>query len=157
MLICVTEIGLAWLIFRGVVHVFGNLLLFKHFYCILLKLLNHSKAVLNLDITNLIYTMNRESARRAVQELLNDVIEQGFHHLLRHPQQGDGLNQIIKDATDEMNRQLLQIDERSKDAALPALSEHYREVIRDTENKSLHLLSRLQKIQQIDNPRLKRV
>ena len=51
--------------------------------------------------------MNRENARQIVQELLNDVIEQGFHHLLRHPQQSDDLNLIIKDATDEMNQQLM--------------------------------------------------
>jgi arsenate reductase-like glutaredoxin family protein len=89
--------------------------------------------------------INRDSARHAVQELLNDVIEQGFHHLLRHPQQGDGLNQIIKEATG--------VPESDPSAQ----AKHYREVISETELKSLQLLSRLQKIQQLDNPRLKRV
>lgn len=101
--------------------------------------------------------INRDSARRVVQELLNDVIEQGFHHLLRHPQQGDDLNQIIKEATDELNQQLGKLDVTGPGSDASELAKHYRTVISDTEIKSLHLLSRLQKIQQIDNPRLKRV
>ncbi len=101
--------------------------------------------------------MNRDSARRVVQELLNDVIEQGFHHLLRHPQQGDGLNLIIKEATDELNQQLGKMDHGVSGSDAVSQAKHYRSVIEETENKSLHLLSRLQKIQQIDNPRLKRV
>jgi stress-induced morphogen len=101
--------------------------------------------------------MNRDTARQVVQELLNDVIEQGFHHLLRHPQQGDGLNQIIKDATDELNQQLARIDDQSiPNQPLPQ-AQHFKLVIAETENRSLYLLSRLQKIQQLDNPRLKRV
>jgi hypothetical protein len=101
--------------------------------------------------------MNRENARQIVQELLNDVIEQGFHHLLRHPQQSDDLNLIIKDATDEMNQQLMHLDDRSVVDEPAILAGHYKSIIGETELKSLHLLSRLQKIQQIDNPRLKRV
>ncbi|MEN9639184.1 MAG: hypothetical protein RLZZ262_1052 [Bacteroidota bacterium] len=101
--------------------------------------------------------INRDSARHAVQELLNDVIEQGFHHLLRHPQQGDGLNQIIKEATDDLNHQLIKMDTGVPESDPSAQAKHYREVISETELKSLQLLSRLQKIQQLDNPRLKRV
>lgn len=101
--------------------------------------------------------INRDSARRVVQELLNDVIEQGFHHLLRHPQQSDDLNQIIKEATDELNQQLGKMDVALPSSDAAALAKHYRMVISETEHKSLFLLSRLQKIQQIDNPRLKRV
>ncbi|MBX7052573.1 MAG: hypothetical protein K1X54_11105 [Flavobacteriales bacterium] len=101
--------------------------------------------------------MTRDALRNVVQELLNDVIEQGFHHLVNHPQQSDELNKIIKDATDELNYQLLKVDSHNHSTNSPALSKHYEEISRDTQRKSLDLLSRLQKVQLVDNPRLKRV
>ncbi|MBL0315986.1 MAG: hypothetical protein IPP69_09470 [Flavobacteriales bacterium] len=101
--------------------------------------------------------MTRDALRNVVQELLNDVIEQGFHHLVNHPQQGDELNKIIKDATDELNYQLLKVDSHNHHVNSPGLARHYDEISRDTQKKSLDLLSRLQKVQITDNPRLKRV
>jgi arsenate reductase-like glutaredoxin family protein len=102
-------------------------------------------------------TSSREELKKAVHEILNDVIEQGFHHLVSHPQQSDELNRIIKDATDELNYQVLKIDSHSFSAGSPQLLEHYKSISQDTQRKSLELLSRLQKIQQLENPRLKRL
>jgi hypothetical protein len=100
---------------------------------------------------------SREELRNAVQELMNDVIEQGFHHLMHYPQQSDELNRIIKDATDELNYQLLKVDSHSFRNGSKELSNHYSSISHDTQRKSLDLLARLQKIQVMDNPRLKRV
>lgn len=101
--------------------------------------------------------INREALRTIVQELMNDVIEQGFHHLVNHPQQSDELNRIIKDATDELHYQLLKIDSHQHPSGSLQLKNHYDEISKDTQRKSLDLLSRLQKVQLLDNPRLKRV
>jgi hypothetical protein len=100
---------------------------------------------------------NREQMKYAVQEILNDVIEQGFHHLVNHPQDGDELNKIIKDATDELNYQLLKIDSHTHKAGSKELMDHFQSISKDAQRKSLELLSRLQKIQQLDIPRLKRM
>jgi hypothetical protein len=62
---------------------------------------------------------DREQIKYAVQEMLNDVIEQGFHHLVNHPQQSDALNKIIKDASEEMNYQLLKVDSHSHKPGSP--------------------------------------
>ncbi|MCC6599385.1 MAG: hypothetical protein IT223_01780 [Crocinitomicaceae bacterium] len=99
----------------------------------------------------------REQLKYAVHEILNDVIEQGFHHLINHPQQSDDLNRIIKDATDELNYQLLKIDSHSFQKDSQELADHYAKISKDAQRKSLELLSRLQKIQQIDILRLRRV
>jgi arsenate reductase-like glutaredoxin family protein len=99
----------------------------------------------------------RDSLRQAVQELMNDVIEQGFHHLINHPQQSDDLNKIIKEATDEMNYQLIKIDSHQFHLESAELQKHYEIISRDSQRKSLELLSALQKIQILDNPRLRRV
>lgn len=99
----------------------------------------------------------RDSLRQAVQELMNDVIEQGFHHLVNHPQQSDELNKIIKEATDEMNYQLIKIDSHHFLPESPELQKHFETISNDTQKKSLALLSQLQKIQILDNPRLRRV
>ena len=100
---------------------------------------------------------DRDQLRYAVQEFLNDVIEQGFHHLINHPQQSDELNIIIKDATDELNYQLLRIDAHSYKQGSQELNSHYKTISTETQRSSLHLLSNLQKIQQRDIPRLNRV
>ncbi len=100
---------------------------------------------------------SREELKSAVHEILNDVIEQGFHHLVRHPQQNDELNRIIKDASEEMNYQLLKIDSHNYKEDTQELFEHYNTISHDAQKKSLELLGRLQKIQVLDNPRLKRV
>ncbi len=101
--------------------------------------------------------ISRESLRQVVQELMNDVIEQGFHHLMHYPQQGDELNRIIKDATEELNYQLLKIDSHSFPPESDALGKHYDIICQDTQNKSLELLARLQHVMVLDNPRLRRV
>jgi arsenate reductase-like glutaredoxin family protein len=100
---------------------------------------------------------NREQIRYAVQEILNDVIEQGFHHLVNHPQQSDELNRIIKDASEELNYQLLRIDSHSYRNGTMEIEMHYQTISKDTQRKSLMLLSELQRLQQRDIPRLKRV
>jgi hypothetical protein len=100
---------------------------------------------------------DRDQLRYAVQEFLNDVIEQGFHHLINHPQQSDELNLIIKDATDELNYQLLRIDAHSYKQGSQELNSHYKTISIETQRRSLELLSNLQKIQQRDIPRLNRV
>jgi hypothetical protein len=100
---------------------------------------------------------SREELKSAVHEILNDVIEQGFHHLVRHPQQSDELNRIIKDASEEMNYQLLKIDSHNFKEDSQELITHYNTISHDAQRTSLELLGRLQKIQVLDNPRLKRV
>jgi tRNA(His) 5'-end guanylyltransferase len=102
-------------------------------------------------------TSNREQLKYAVQEILNDVIEQGFHHLVHHPQQSDELNKIIKDASEELNYQLLKIDSHSYSPGSSELLNHYQNISKDTQRKSLELLGQLQRIQHQDIPRLKRI
>jgi hypothetical protein len=102
-------------------------------------------------------TTNRDQLKYAVQEILNDVIEQGFHHLVHHPQQSDALNRIIKEATDELNYQLLRIDSHNCFPESKELEAHYQSISNDTQQRSLELLGQLQRIQHADIPRLKRV
>ncbi len=100
---------------------------------------------------------SREELKMAVHEILNDVIEQGFHHLVSHPQQSDELNRIIKDASEELNYQLLKIDSHNHHPGSKELDHHFQTISHDTQRKSLEMLSRLQRIQQLENPRLKRM
>ncbi len=100
---------------------------------------------------------SREELKMAVHEILNDVIEQGFYHLIRNPQQSDELNCIIKDATDELNYQLIKIDSHNHKPGSKELHSHYDSISRDTQRKSLEMLSSLQRIQHLANPRLNRI
>jgi oligoribonuclease NrnB/cAMP/cGMP phosphodiesterase (DHH superfamily) len=98
----------------------------------------------------------REEIRHAVHELLNDVIEQGFHHLVNHPQQSTELNEIISEATQELNYQLMKVDAHSFAPETEEVYKHYQSISHDTQRSSLQLLSRLQKVRETANPRLRR-
>lgn len=99
----------------------------------------------------------REELRQAVQTMLNDVIEQGFHHLISHPQNSNELNNIIHEASTELNYQLLKVDSHSFKPNTSDLENHYKTISKDTQRMSLDLLSRLQRVQQFDKSRLKRL
>ncbi len=102
-------------------------------------------------------TTSREELRQVVQELMNEVIEQGFHQLVNYPQQSTELNQIIHDATNELNYQLLKVDSHNFKNGSVDLEKHYNAISKDTQRSSLLLLSRLQKVREFQNPRLKRI
>lgn len=93
---------------------------------------------------------NGAELKRAVHTIMNDVVEQCFKHLIHNPQTSDELNVIIKDATDEINYQLIKIDAHSYRDESNELEGHYRSISKDVQKKSLHLLSRLQKIQRVN-------
>lgn len=93
---------------------------------------------------------DRNELKRAVHSIMNDVVEQCFHHLIHHPHQGDTINGLIRDASQEIHYQCIKIDahayrERSQEAEA-----HYRNIANDVQRKSLELLSRLQRIQKED-------
>ncbi|MDZ4752181.1 MAG: hypothetical protein SGI87_11230 [Flavobacteriales bacterium] len=93
-------------------------------------------------------TTSREELRRAVHSLLNEVVEQGFHHLVSHPQQTDELNRVIQDASEELNYQILKIDAHSFPIGSSELHDHFQQISKSTQRKSLELLSIIQKIKQ---------
>jgi calcineurin-like phosphoesterase family protein len=79
--------------------------------------------------------------------MLNDVVEQCFRHLIHYPQHSDELNKIIKDASDEINYQVLKIDAHSHAEGSTELNKYYQEINSDIQKKSLQLLGRLQNVQ----------
>lgn len=93
-------------------------------------------------------TTSREELRRAVHSILNDVVEQGFHHLVSHPQESDELNRVIQEATEELNFQIVQIDAHNHPMDSDELKEHYLAISKNTQRKSLEFLSRIQRLKQ---------
>jgi response regulator of citrate/malate metabolism len=100
-------------------------------------------------------TTSREELLMAVHSILNDVVEQGFHHLVSHPQESDELNRVIQEATDELNYQILKIDAHNFTSDSNELKEHFLHISKATQRKSLELLSRIQRLKQSE-PRLNR-
>lgn len=89
--------------------------------------------------------------RRAVHLMMNDVVEQCFSHMIHHPNHSEAINTIIRDASDEINYQVLKIDAHDWNSERDKLEEHYRVINKDVQRKSLELLSRLQSIQKEEN------
>jgi hypothetical protein len=97
-------------------------------------------------------TTSREELRRAVHSILNDVVEQGFHHLVTHQQESDELNRVIHEATEELNFQIMQIDAHNHRTGSPELHNHFLAISKNTQRKSLELLSRIQRLKQPKMP-----
>ena len=90
---------------------------------------------------------SRSEIYQAVNTILNDVIEQSFSHLVRHPQRSDELNHIIREASEDLNYYLLKIDAHDHRPNSKGLEEHYLSITKEVGKKSLHLLARLQRLQ----------
>jgi len=100
---------------------------------------------------------SRESTRNIVQELMNEVIEQGFHELVSRPQESAHLNMLIQKASRKLGEQLHRIDHHEFPEGSQELQGHWHSITSEAERESLELLSEIQRIQQQYNPRLKRV
>jgi len=89
----------------------------------------------------------RAEIQEAVRHIFDDVVEQAFNHLIHNPQNSDELNRIIREATDEFNYLYIKIDAHQHKPHSQDLEGHYSAISKDVHKKSLHLLSRLQRIQ----------
>jgi hypothetical protein len=90
---------------------------------------------------------SRAELQQALRNILDDVVEQAFTHLIHHPQNSDELNRIIREASDEFNYLYIKIDAHQHKSNSDDLQDHYHAISKDVQKKSLHLLSRLQRIQ----------
>jgi hypothetical protein len=100
---------------------------------------------------------SRESIRSIVQELMNEVIEQGFHELVNRPQESNQLNQIIHSASEALGEQLQRIDNHNYKTGSDELMSYWQSISRDAQRESLQMLSEIQRIRHQYNPRLKRM
>ena len=90
---------------------------------------------------------NQTHLKKAIYNMFNDIIEQSFRQMIHFPEEGDVLNGIIKDATDELNYLVMKLDSHNFEPNSQSLQKHYNEISRDLNRSSLELLGRLQKIQ----------
>ena len=92
----------------------------------------------------------RTEVRHVVHSLMNEVIEQGFQHLVHHPQQSDELNKLVIQASEELQQQLTEIDNHPYQEESNAAKVHFRTIAAKAEQRSLELLAWLQRIQRRD-------
>ncbi len=100
---------------------------------------------------------SRESTRSIVQELMNEVIEQGFHELVHRPQESINLNELILSATTILGEQLHQIDQHPYRKGSEELQHYWKSITNEAERVSLELLMEIQQIKQQHNPHLRRI
>ena len=100
---------------------------------------------------------SRESTRNIVQQLMNEVIEQGFHELVSRPQESTRLNILIQTASHKLGEQLHRIDHHDFKDGSKEQQDYWHSITSLAERESLEMLSEIQRIQQQYNPRLKRI
>jgi len=91
----------------------------------------------------------KEVVKRAIETILNDVIDRGFKHLMHFPQSDTSLNVILRKASEEMSRLKWQL-ENHKAKSESELDRHFKEVSDDLQKTGLALLSELQEIEKSD-------
>ena len=100
---------------------------------------------------------SREATRNVVQELMNEVIEQGFHELVNRPQESSRLNELLQSAGNSLGEQLYRIDHHEFKPGSKELQQHWAAITTESQRVSLEFLRQIQHIRQQYNPRLKRV
>jgi ribulose bisphosphate carboxylase small subunit len=99
---------------------------------------------------------SRESTRNTVQELMNEVIEQGFHELISRPQESTRLNILIQSASNKLGELLHRIDHPEFTDGSKEQQAHWQTITTMAQSESLAMLSEVQHIRLEHNPRLKR-
>jgi hypothetical protein len=89
----------------------------------------------------------KEDVLRAIDSILNDVVDQSLKHLMRHPQSDNELNLIIREATEEISR-LKGSLENHHAAAKEEKELHYRAVADELHSNSIRLLQRLNDVKE---------
>lgn len=86
--------------------------------------------------------------KKAIEEIMNDVIQKAFSHSINHPQHSDSLNVLIKNSTETTEKLVRRLNEISglTDDKLQQIQ--LNELASDLKKKSLLHLSELQKITQ---------
>jgi hypothetical protein len=100
---------------------------------------------------------SREATRNVVQELMNEVIEQGFHELVNRPQESSRLNELLQSAGKSLGEQLYRIDHHEFEPGSPELHQHWESITNESQHVSFEFLRQIQQIRQQYNPRLKRI
>jgi|GEM_PF-4791211 len=91
----------------------------------------------------------KETLQRAIETILNDVIDRGFMHLMRYPQHDSSLNVIIRKASDNIHRLKRRLENHTSVTAAEQIA-HYNSVSEDLQRTSLQLLGELQAIEKSD-------
>ena len=90
--------------------------------------------------------MERQDLLNAIEMLLNDVIEQCFHHLVNHPQESIDLNEIVREATQERAYLTIKVDAHGFEDGSAQARSHCEQISKTLHKKSLQLMGRLQDI-----------
>ena len=113
--------------------------------------------VLLFHLKTLTMQNSRESTRNIVQELMNEVIEQGFHELVSRPQESTRLNILIQSASNKLGELLHRIDHPEFKDGSKEQQAHWQTITTMAQSESLAMLSEVQRIRLEHNPRLKRL
>lgn len=113
--------------------------------------------VLLFHLKTLTMQNSRESTRNIVQELMNEVIEQGFHELVSRPQESTRLNILIQSASNKLGELLHHIDHPEFKDGSKEQQAHWQTITTMAQSESLAMLSEVQRIRLEHNPRLKRI
>ena len=113
--------------------------------------------VLLFHLKTLTMQNSRESTRNIVQELMNEVIEQGFHELVSRPQESTRLNILIQSASNKLGELLHRIDHPEFKDGSKEQQAHWQTITTMAQSESLAMLSEVQRIRLEHNPRVKRI
>ena len=113
--------------------------------------------VLLFHLKTLTMQNSRESTRNIVQELMNEVIEQGFHELVSRPQESTRLNILIQSASNKLGELLHHIDHPEFKDGSKEQQAHWQTITTMAQSESLAMLSEVQRIRLEHNPRVKRI
>lgn len=91
----------------------------------------------------------KEVVRRAIETILNDVIDRGFKHLMHYPQSDSALNVILRKASEDMSRLKVELENHSASTEAER-ARHYKAISDDLQKTGLSLLSELQEIEKSD-------
>ena len=90
---------------------------------------------------------NRKEIRSAMEEMMTDVMNRGYEHLMHRPQDGKDVHRILDDASSSLQEQMKAFDHVSKEISEAEAEAIYESLSVKAQQRSLELLSTLQQIE----------
>jgi len=86
--------------------------------------------------------------KKAIEDIMNDVIQQAFSYSINNPQDSNELNELIKNATKTTEKLVQRLNKVSESSDEGLVQVELDSLAKDLKKKSLIHLSELQKITQ---------
>ena len=92
--------------------------------------------------------------RKAIDNIINDIMQKAYHHSMNHPQNSDTLNVLLKNVREDHEMFINRLYKIKDLKDRPLIDLELNQISKNLKKRSLVYLSEIQKLKEKDEPKL---